>query len=160
MDGNRRWAQQRGLHKAIGHASGAKRVRGLVEACSERGIRWVTQDMTAHHDKITLTIAANYGGRWDMLQAVQALQAAHPGQPLSAVDEDALRPISAWPTHPTRTSSSAPVVSSASATSCSGRPLIRSCISPTRCGPMSARRPWVGVTDACRVRYWPCRTRP
>ncbi|WP_309683778.1 undecaprenyl diphosphate synthase family protein, partial [Polaromonas sp.] len=36
MDGNRRWASQRGLPKAIGHASGAKRIRGLVEACSER----------------------------------------------------------------------------------------------------------------------------
>ncbi|WP_309683212.1 undecaprenyl diphosphate synthase family protein, partial [Polaromonas sp.] len=30
MDGNRRWASQRGLPKAIGHASGAKRIRGLV----------------------------------------------------------------------------------------------------------------------------------
>lgn len=153
MDGNRRWASQRGLPKAIGHASGAKRVRSLVEACSERGIRWLTlfafstenwkrpadevsslmglfllylqkeasdmhangvrlkligdlsafdarlqalmrnvQDMTAHNSQITLTIAANYGGRWDMLQAVQAWQAAHPQQPVGALTEDSLRP--------------------------------------------------------------------
>src|SRR2546427_1368081 len=42
MDGNRRWASKRGLPKAIGHASGAKRIRGLVEACSARGVRWLT----------------------------------------------------------------------------------------------------------------------
>ncbi len=153
MDGNRRWARQRGLPKAIGHASGAKRIRGLVEACSARGVRWLTlfafstenwkrpadevsslmglfllylqkeasdmhkkgvrlkvigdrsafdarlqalmtnvEAMTAHNTDITLTIAANYGGRWDMLQAVQAWQAAHPTEPVSALTEDALRP--------------------------------------------------------------------
>ena len=151
MDGNRRWADQRGLPKAIGHASGAKRVRSLVEACSARGVRWLTlfafstenwkrpvdevtslmglfllylqkeasdmhkkgvrlkiigdrsafdarlqtlmanvEAMTAHNTTITLTIAANYGGRWDMLQATQAWQTAHPDQPLSALTEDAL----------------------------------------------------------------------
>ena len=42
MDGNRRWAKKRGLPKTVGHASGAKRVRGLVEACSARGVRWLT----------------------------------------------------------------------------------------------------------------------
>lgn len=153
MDGNRRWARQRGLPKAIGHASGAKRVRSLVEACSARGVRWLTlfafstenwkrpadevsglmglfvhylqkeasdmhkngvqlkvvgdlnafdarlqtlianvEAMTAHNTGITLTIAANYGGRWDMLQAVRAWQAAHPQQSVSALTEDALCP--------------------------------------------------------------------
>lgn len=29
--------------------------------------------------KITLNVAANYGGRWDIVQAVQAWQQAHPG---------------------------------------------------------------------------------
>jgi undecaprenyl diphosphate synthase len=28
------------------------------------------EDLTRHHRKLTLTIAANYGGRWDILQAV------------------------------------------------------------------------------------------
>ncbi|MDP3759116.1 MAG: undecaprenyl diphosphate synthase family protein [Ramlibacter sp.] len=41
MNGNRRWARQRGLPKAVGHASGAKRMRSLVEACSARGVRWL-----------------------------------------------------------------------------------------------------------------------
>jgi undecaprenyl diphosphate synthase len=153
MDGNRRWASQRGLPKAVGHASGAKRVRSLVEACSARGVRWLTlfafstenwkrpaeevtslmglfllylqkeasdmhkkgvrlkiigdrsafdarlqtlmanvEAMTAHNTTITLTIAANYGGRWDMLQAMQAWQAANPHQSVNALSEDALRP--------------------------------------------------------------------
>ncbi|NMM06006.1 polyprenyl diphosphate synthase [Polaromonas sp.] len=153
MDGNRRWARQRGLPKAIGHASGAKRVRSLVEACSARGVRWLTlfafstenwkrpaeevtslmglfllylqkeasdmhkkgvrlkiigdrsafdarlqalmanvEAMTADNSTITLTIAANYGGRWDMLQAVQAWQAAQPQPPVNVLTEDALQP--------------------------------------------------------------------
>lgn len=142
MDGNRRWARQRSLPKAVGHATGAKRVRTLVEDCTRRGVKWLTlfafstenwkrpeeevtglmalfllylqkeasdmhksgvrlkvigdlsafdarlnalirnvEDMTAHNTKITLTIAANYGGRWDMLQAVRAWHAANPNQP-------------------------------------------------------------------------------
>jgi undecaprenyl diphosphate synthase len=39
------------------------------------------EHMTAHNNKITLTVAANYGGRWDMLQAVRAWHAANPNQP-------------------------------------------------------------------------------
>ncbi|HEX8987807.1 MAG TPA: polyprenyl diphosphate synthase [Rhodocyclaceae bacterium] len=33
---------------------------------------------TAHNTRLTLTIAANYGGRWDLLQAVNRLCRAHP----------------------------------------------------------------------------------
>jgi undecaprenyl diphosphate synthase len=151
MDGNRRWASQRGLPKAIGHASGAKRVRALVEACAARGVRWLTlfafstenwkrpadevsslmglfllylqkeagdmhkkgvrlkvigdlsafdsrlralitsvEALTADNTAITLTVAANYGGRWDMLQAMRGWQAANPGLPVGDMDEDAL----------------------------------------------------------------------
>ena len=43
--------------------------------------------LTAHNAGLTLTIAANYGGRWDMLQAVNRFTAAHPG---AAIDEDTL----------------------------------------------------------------------
>ena len=161
MDGNRRWARQRGLPKAIGHASGAKRVRSLVEACATRGVRWLTlfafstenwkrpadevnglmglfvlylqkeashmnkkgvrlkvigdlsafdarlqtlianvETMTAHNSRIMLTIAANYGGRWDMLQAVQAWHASNPGEPISALTEKALRPHLSLPDAP------------------------------------------------------------
>ena len=152
MDGNRRWAARRSLPRALGHASGARRVRQIVEACSERGVRYLTlfafstenwrrpadevsslmglflhhlqkeagdmhlkgvrlkiigdrsgfdarlqvlmthvEALTAGNSKITLTIAANYGGRWDMLQAVKAWQAAHPGEPVDAASDESLR---------------------------------------------------------------------
>ena len=153
MDGNRRWAREHGVPKALGHARGAKRVRGLVEACMRRGVPHLTvfafstenwkrpQDevsslmglfvrylqkeaselhrhgirlqvigersafdarlqklmahveaLTAGNTRLTLTIAANYGGRWDMLQAMQAWHTDHPGAPASDITEDALRP--------------------------------------------------------------------
>lgn len=34
--------------------------------------------LTANNTKLTLTIAANYGGRWDIMQAVQAMLKARP----------------------------------------------------------------------------------
>jgi len=153
MDGNRRWAKTYGLPVAMGHAAGAKRVKGIVRACAERGISYLTlfafstenwkrpadevtsltrllsfylqkevSDMnaegvrlkvagdvtrfdertqalvrdaeanTAHNSKLTLTIAVNYGGRWDCLQAMQCWQAAHPGLPLAQATEDAIAP--------------------------------------------------------------------
>jgi undecaprenyl diphosphate synthase len=153
MDGNRRWAQRLGLPIALGHASGARRVRGIVQACADRGVEYITlfafstenwarppsevsslmgllalylqkevKDMntkgvrlkvvgdtsrftpriqalirdaeanTAHNTTITLTIAANYGGRWDMVQAVKAWQIAHPGETAEALDEKTLSP--------------------------------------------------------------------
>ena len=151
MDGNRRWARQRGMPALFGHASGARRVRSIVQACSERGVRYLTlfafstenwqrppdevsglmgllalylrkevadmnakgvclkvvgdtsrfnariqtliadaQTNTAHNTTITLSIAANYGGRRDVVQAVKAWQAAHPGQSVDSMDEDCL----------------------------------------------------------------------
>ena len=151
MDGNRRWAKQFGLPAAIGHANGARRLRSIVQACADRGVRYLTvfafstenwqrpaaevsalmgllalylqkevKDMnakgvcfkvvgdtsgfdariqalirdaqanTAHNDTITLTIAANYGGRQDVVQAVKAWQAAHPGESVDAMDEAGL----------------------------------------------------------------------
>ncbi len=153
MDGNRRWAKSQGLPVALGHASGARRVRRVVQACAERGVRFLTlfafstenwqrpaeevsslmgllalylrkevKDMnakgvclkvigntsqfssqiqalirdaeanTAHNNTITLTIAANYGGRWDVLQAIKAWQTAHPGDKVDLMDEKSLSP--------------------------------------------------------------------
>ncbi|MFM8756776.1 MAG: polyprenyl diphosphate synthase, partial [Limnohabitans sp.] len=45
---------------------------------------------TAANDTITLTVCANYGGRWDMLQAVRAWQAQNPDSNLQQLDEQAL----------------------------------------------------------------------
>jgi undecaprenyl diphosphate synthase len=153
MDGNRRWASQRGMPAAVGHASGAKRVREIVEQCADRGVRHLTvfafstenwqrpadevsslmklmalylrkeieqmhargvrfklvgditrfdsnlqklftyaETLTAQNTRITFNVAANYGGRWDMLQAVKAWQVANPAESTEALTEDALRP--------------------------------------------------------------------
>ncbi len=130
MDGNGRWAQQHGLPRTAGHREGAKAVRRIVRACSERGIAVLTlfafssenwrrprpevevlmhlflttlrreirrldaanvrlrfigergafaatlqedinkaEQRTAGNTGLTLVIAANYGGRWDIAQA-------------------------------------------------------------------------------------------
>jgi undecaprenyl diphosphate synthase len=50
------------------------------------------EQQTANNTRITLTVCANYGGRWDMVQAAQAWQQAHPGQSLQALTEEALAP--------------------------------------------------------------------
>ena len=42
MDGNGRWAKQRGLIRVIGHENGTKSVRKTVEACAELGIKNLT----------------------------------------------------------------------------------------------------------------------
>ncbi len=44
--------------------------------------------LTAANRRLTLTIAANYGGRWDLLQAVNALARAHPEKAGSFVESD------------------------------------------------------------------------
>ena len=154
MDGNRRWAKQRFMPTALGHAAGAKRVREIVKACNDIGIphlsvfafsteNWkrpadeVTglmglfmtylqkevdnmnangvrlkivgdtsrfddklqaliasaQAQTAANTQITLTVAANYGGRWDMVQAAKAWQQAHPGQDVHNLTEETLAPF-------------------------------------------------------------------
>ena len=36
------------------------------------------EQLTASNDRLTLTVAANYGGRWDIAQAVKRLLAANP----------------------------------------------------------------------------------
>ena len=154
MDGNGRWAKNRGLPRSLGHASGAKRVRSVVEHAIDRGIPFVTlfafssenwrrpmeevsmlmslfvlylekevKDMnnngvrlkvigdlsrfdarlqkliaqaeavTAHNTRVTLTVAANFGGRWDLVQAMGKWQAAHEGEPATEMTEEALQPF-------------------------------------------------------------------
>jgi undecaprenyl diphosphate synthase len=140
MDGNGRWATKRYLPRVAGHAKGVETVRGIVEACALRGVRYLTlfafssenwrrpadevsvlmrlfvtaldrevakmhandiclkvvgdltrfdanlQQMianaerkTAQNSRLTVTVCANYGGRWDIMQAVEKMVAAHPG---------------------------------------------------------------------------------
>lgn len=45
---------------------------------------------TATNTRITLTVCANYGGRWDMVQAVKAWQKAHPDESLQSLNEEGL----------------------------------------------------------------------
>ena len=47
--------------------------------------------LTAANSGLTLTIAANYGGRWDIMQAMHALSQAHPDR-AAAFDEEELQP--------------------------------------------------------------------
>ncbi len=42
MDGNGRWAKKNGFLRAIGHKSGVKAVREVVQACSEVGVKYLT----------------------------------------------------------------------------------------------------------------------
>lgn len=151
MDGNRRWAKQRGLPGIAGHYAGAKRIRSLVQDCAALGVSYLTvfafstenwkrpaaevslllsllrrylkvdaedlarqgvrikiigdqtrfdartqqlihqaQESTQNNRGITLTIAVNYGGRWDFVQAARAWQQAHPHQCASALTESEL----------------------------------------------------------------------
>ena len=153
MDGNRRWAKNKFMPAAVGHAAGAKRVRDIVKACSDMGVPHLSifafstenwkrpadevsslmnlfmtylqkevdnmnrngvrlkvvgdksrfaptlqelivraEAQTASNTRITLTVCANYGGRWDMIQAAQAWQQAHPRQTLQSLTEEALAP--------------------------------------------------------------------
>ncbi|CAM5180535.1 Isoprenyl transferase OS=Castellaniella defragrans OX=75697 GN=HNR28_002389 PE=3 SV=1 [Castellaniella defragrans] len=72
------------------------RVVGDLSAFDEklRGLIRAAEDRTASQSALTLTIAANYGGRWDILQAVRALLVAHPDLAAHSerIDESRLDP--------------------------------------------------------------------
>ncbi len=42
MDGNGRWAQERGLPRLSGHKAGTENLREVIEACAEFGIKYLT----------------------------------------------------------------------------------------------------------------------
>lgn len=78
------------------HANGVRlRVLGDVSRFSEplQALIAQAQDRTADNRRITLQVCANYGGRWDMLQAVKAWQQAHPHRPLQSLTEADLAPF-------------------------------------------------------------------
>ena len=42
MDGNGRWAQEKGLPRVSGHKAGTDNLREVIEACAEFGIQYLT----------------------------------------------------------------------------------------------------------------------
>lgn len=149
MDGNGRWAKARGLTRLEGHRAGTETLRGIIRACVEFGVRYLTvyafstenwsrpsdevnglmmllESMvvneldeldqegvqirhigrlealskslgekvqeavirTRHNDRIILNIAWNYGGRDEIVHAVQQLIAE--GVPAENVTEEAI----------------------------------------------------------------------
>lgn len=50
----------------------------------------MAQEKTSGNSAITLNVCANYGGRWDMIQALKSWQLAHPGQSLDLLTEESL----------------------------------------------------------------------
>ena len=55
---------------------------------------------TAHNTNITLTIAANFGGRQDIVRAVKAWHAANPGKPVDELTESDLTQFLSLPEAP------------------------------------------------------------
>ncbi len=157
MDGNNRWAKQRGLAGVAGHKVGVERIRDAMTACEELGIEVLTvfafssenwkrpplevealmslfllylkneakalkkkgvclrvignrsrfspsiqkaiaeaEELTSG-GKMTLVIAADYGGRWDIAQAAQklAVDVREGRMDASAIDEDSLHQYTA-----------------------------------------------------------------
>ncbi|WP_126444509.1 polyprenyl diphosphate synthase [Sulfuricystis multivorans] len=71
------------LEREVGklHQNGVRlRVIGDLAAFEPRLIDLIRrgENLTAENKRLTLTIAANYGGRWDMMQAVNGLALAFP----------------------------------------------------------------------------------
>ena len=151
MDGNGRWAAQRGLPRTEGHGAGEEALLDTVNGALEIGIKWLTMyafstenwrrprdevrylmgfnesllvrrrdelhekgvrihfagrrdwrvprrvirrmdeslTLTAANRRMTLTMAFNYGGRAEIIDAVKALVEA--GVPAKRIDERALR---------------------------------------------------------------------
>jgi len=50
------------------------------------------EQVTAQNPAIVLSLAANYGGRWDIVQAVKSWQEKHPERSISDLDEADLGP--------------------------------------------------------------------
>ena len=160
MDGNGRWASQRGLARTEGHAAGEEALLDAVNGALEIGIGWLTMfafstenwrrprdevrylmgfnesllmrrrdelhdkgvrirfagrrdwrvprrvlrrmdesvALTVHNRRMTLTMAFNYGGRAEIVDAVRALVAQ--GVPAGKIDEHAIASHLYYPDQP------------------------------------------------------------
>ncbi len=66
MDGNGRWAQQRGMHRLMGHQQGAETVRRTLRAARELGVHMVT--LFAFSVENWRRPAAEIEGLWSLLE--------------------------------------------------------------------------------------------
>ncbi len=72
------------------HANGIRlKIVGDIGQFGERIVELAQRGerLTAANVKLTLTIAANYGGRWDILQAMNRVARDHAGQPVEFTEE-------------------------------------------------------------------------
>ncbi len=74
----------RSLEQEVGklHDNGIRfKVAGDLAPFDARIVELISrgEDLTAANTKLTLTVAANYGGRWDILQAAERCRAEDPG---------------------------------------------------------------------------------
>jgi undecaprenyl diphosphate synthase len=78
----------RSLEQEVGklHDNGIRfKVAGDLSAFDERIVELIRrgEELTAGNTGLTLTIAANYGGRWDILQAAERCRVEDPGAPIT-----------------------------------------------------------------------------
>lgn len=147
MDGNGRWAKERGLPRIAGHREGAESLREILKACAEFGVKYLTvyafstenwrrprdevdflmnlfsetidreidelmanrvkliflgriskfspklqkkmkeaMEKTKKNDRITLNVMVNYGGRAELVDAVNAII----NEGLGAIEEETI----------------------------------------------------------------------
>ena len=64
MDGNRRWARQRGLPSVSGHREGSETLKKIARHASERDVRWLTAfafSFDEGNEKVFLEINSKFG---------------------------------------------------------------------------------------------------
>ncbi|MCP5276460.1 MAG: isoprenyl transferase [Burkholderiales bacterium] len=66
------------------------RVIGDISRFESKIIQFIKkgEQLTANNSKLTLTIAANYGGRWDIIQAVRKMMENSPNSPVHFEEEN------------------------------------------------------------------------
>ncbi|MBL79627.1 MAG: di-trans,poly-cis-decaprenylcistransferase [Nitrosomonadaceae bacterium] len=73
------------------HENGIRfKVIGDLTKFDQKTIEFIRngEEMTASNTRLTLTIAANYGGRWDIMQAIQRMHTKNPGLINNFVEND------------------------------------------------------------------------